>query len=80
MVKLKGEKKVLLSEQKKEMTELSTDQKRIERIQASLKKNRKQLDRDMKNARNTAARIQKEINDIIRREIEAQNKKAGGSK
>ncbi|MBR4403232.1 MAG: peptidoglycan DD-metalloendopeptidase family protein [Flavobacteriales bacterium] len=78
--KLKGEKKVLLSEQKKEMTELSTDQKRIERIQASLKKNRKQLDRDMKNARNTAARIQKEINDIIRREIEAQNKKAGGSK
>jgi septal ring factor EnvC (AmiA/AmiB activator) len=34
----------------------------------------------MKNARNTAARIQKEINDIIRREIEAQNKKAGGSK
>ena len=78
--KLKGEKKVLLSEQKKEMTELSTDQKRIERIQASLKKNRKQLDRDMKNARNTAARIQKEINDIIHREIEAQNKKAGGSK
>ncbi len=78
--KLRGEKKELLVEQKKEMSELSTDQKRIERIQASLKKNRKQLDRDMKNARNTAARIQKEINDIIRREIEAQNKKAGGSK
>ena len=78
--KLRGEKNTLLSEQKKEMSSLSSDQKRIERIQASLKKNRKQLDRDMKNARNTAARIQKEINDIIRREIEAQNKKAGGGK
>ena len=73
--KMKAEKNVLLSEQKAQMDKLTEDQKKVSSIISSLKKNRRQLENDLKKNKNNAVRIQKEIDDIIRREIEAQRKK-----
>ena len=80
--KLRQEKGQLLAEQASEMEKLKKDQARIQNILNSLKKNKKQLQQELTAKKKTAERIQKEIDDIIARELAAQNKKntAAGKK
>ncbi|MDD4819551.1 MAG: peptidoglycan DD-metalloendopeptidase family protein [Flavobacteriales bacterium] len=72
---MKAEKGKLLAEQKSEMDKLTADEKKVNTILASLKKNKRQLENDLKKNRNNAVRIQKAIDEIIRKEIEEQRRK-----
>lgn len=75
--KLRTEKTALLAEHTSEMDRLQADQKRIQGLLTSLKKNKTQLERELKNKKQNAAQIQKQIESIVAKELEAQRKKTG---
>lgn len=74
---LRSEKSALLAEHADEMGRLQSDQKKIQGLLTSLKKNKTQLERELNEKKKNAARIQKEIESIVAAELAAQRKKSG---
>lgn len=76
LMKRKRAKNVLLLDQQKEKVELSKEKKNQEQVASSLQEKEKQLRKDLRNKQAETRRLDKAIEDIIKKEIEEARRRA----